>query len=55
MDTIRGWAEAAGFGGNVVQYVIFAFVGFNFLFEFLVNLVLSPIIVRLINLSKKVD
>ncbi|MGI5976601.1 MAG: ECF transporter S component [Candidatus Limivicinus sp.] len=51
MDTIRGWAEAAGFA-NVGTYMIVGFVGFNFLFELLVNVVLGPVIMRLINLGK---
>lgn len=52
MDTITGWAEAAGFGGEVVHYMIFVLVGANFLFELLVNIVVSPIIVRLLNIKR---
>ncbi len=53
MDTIRGWAEALGFGSNVVGYMIFGLVGANFLVELLVNLILGPSIVRLIHIGKK--
>ena len=34
-------------------YMITTLVGFNFIFEMLVNIILSPIIVRLIGLGKK--
>ncbi len=33
--------------------MLVGFVGFNFLFELAVNVVLSPVIVRLINIGKK--
>ena len=49
METITGWGQAAGFE-NVGKYMIVGLVGFNFLFEVLVNLLLSPVIVRLIRL-----
>ena len=52
MDTIIGWAAAAGHGGGVVYYMIFVLVGANFLFELLVNIVVSPIIVRLLNIKR---
>lgn len=52
METISGWASAFGFpsAGN---YMIFGLAGGNFLFELLFNIVLSPVIVRLIRLGKK--
>ncbi|MDD6394826.1 MAG: ECF transporter S component [Firmicutes bacterium] len=53
METIRGWAEAFGFGSNVAAYMIIGLVGVNFLLEMLVNVVLSPVIVRLIHIGKK--
>ena len=52
MDTITGWAQAAGFSGGVIHYMIFVLVGANFLFELLVNIVVSPIIVRLLNIKR---
>lgn len=51
MPTIRGWAEAMGFE-SVGKYMIFGLVGGNFLFELLFNIVLSPIIVRLIRIGR---
>lgn len=52
-DTIREWGLSAGFT-NVGEYMIVGLVGLNFIFELLVNVVLSPIIVRLINIRKRV-
>lgn len=53
LDTLKGWAEALGFGSNVVAYMVFGLVGANFLLEMAINVVLSPAIVRLINIGKK--
>ncbi len=52
-DTIREWGLSAGFT-NVGEYMIVGHVGLNFIFELLVNVVLSPIIVRLINIRKRI-
>ena len=51
MDTIALWAEAAGLGGQVARYMIFGLAGGNFLFEMLINLAFSPVIVRLIDVK----
>jgi len=53
METIREWAVGFGFGENVGQYMIFGLVGANFLVELAINIVLSPVIVRLINIREK--
>lgn len=55
MDTIAGWAAAAGLGGSVAHYMIFVLVGGNFLFELGTNIVLSPVVVRLLNIRNKKD
>ena len=52
LPTIREWAAAMGFE-NVGIYMIFGLVGGNFLFELLFNIILSPVIVRLIRVGKK--
>lgn len=52
MDTINGWAEAAGYA-SAGTYLIVAMVGVNFLIELAVNIVLSSVIVRIIQLGKK--
>ena len=49
MNTMK---EGAG-GGNVFIYMIVVFVGFNFLFELLFNMILSPIVSRLISYRNK--
>lgn len=53
MDTVAGWAATAGLGENVAQYMIVGLVGMNFIAEVVINIVLSPIIVRLLNIRKK--
>lgn len=52
-DTIIGWAADAGFGDSAGRYMIFGLVGANFLFEFIFNIVLSPVIVRLLDIKNK--
>lgn len=51
MDTINAGASAEGM--SVAAYLIIFFVGLNFVFELLSNIILSPVILRLINLKKK--
>ena len=52
LDTITGWAALYGFE-NVGAYMIFGLTGANFLIELGVNLVLAPVITRLIKIGKK--
>ena len=52
LDTITEWAGLYGFA-NVGTYMIFGLTGVNFLIELGVNLVLAPVITRLIKLGKK--
>ena len=54
LPTITEWGTAAGFP-SVGNYMIFGLVGGNFLFELLFNIVLSPVIVRLIKLGRASD
>ena len=51
MDAVS--AGAAADGMSVGGYLIVAFVGLNFVFELLVNIILSPAILRIINIGKK--
>ena len=51
METITSWAAAVGFE-NVGKFMIVILVGFNFLFEMLVNVILSPVIIRLIHAAR---
>ncbi len=52
LPTIREWAAASGFE-NVGTYMILGLVGGNFLFELLFNIILSPVIVRLIKVGRQ--
>lgn len=52
MDTIQQWGAGAGFE-NVAEYLIVGMVGVNFLVELATNVVLSPVVVRLLSISKK--
>ena len=54
LPTITEWASAAG-QPKVGRFMIFVLVGANFLFELLFNIVLSPVIVRLIKLGRASD
>jgi len=51
-ETISAWGADAGFA-NTFAYMILIMVGGNFLFEFATNIVLSPVIVRLLNIRNK--
>ena len=44
-------AQAMGFGDNVAKFILFGLVGFNFLIELGINVVLSPIVVRILNIK----
>ena len=52
LETVAGWGQAMGFE-SVGKYMIFGLVGANFLFEMLFNIVLSPVILRLIRIGRK--
>lgn len=52
MDTVAEWSAGFGFGNDVARYMIFGLVGGNFLFELGTNIILSPVIVRLLNIRK---
>jgi len=49
METITVWAADSE---SVAYYIIFVLVGGNFLFEVAANAILSPVIVRLLNIRK---
>ena len=49
METITEWAG----GSNAVGYIFVGLIGLNFFVEIIVNLVLSPVIVRLLNIRNK--
>lgn len=49
MDTIRTWAGDS----DVLTYMILVLVGGNFLVELAINIVLSPVIVRILNIKRR--
>ena len=51
VDTVK--AGAAGEGMSLFAYLIVFFVGLNFVFELLTNIILSPAILRILNIRKK--
>ena len=50
METIAAWAQEFGFGNDVARYAVVGLVGINFPVELAFNLVLSPVIVRLLGI-----
>ena len=55
LDTIKEWAIAEGYGSNFIMYMIIVLAGGNFLVELSSNIVLSPVVVRLLNIRKKAN
>lgn len=51
LDAVKAMAVAEGV--SIFAYLIVFFVGFNFVFEFLTNIIVSPAILRIINIRKK--
>ena len=45
-DLIAGFAQDA----NVISYLFLTFIGYNFLIEFFVNSVLSPVLIRIVRM-----
>jgi len=48
IDTLQAWAG----GSNIVSYVLFGLAGLNFVVEFLINVILTPAIVRVLETIK---
>jgi len=52
LEAITEWGVASGYV-NVVGYMFLGLVGGNFLFELGSNIILSPVIVRILNIERK--
>lgn len=52
LDTVAAWGAALGFS-NAADYMFLGLAGTNFLIELAVNIILAPVIIRLIKLEKK--
>jgi uncharacterized membrane protein len=53
-DAVKEWGVGAGFV-SVTKYMLVGFVGLNFLFELLTNIVLCPIVIRIIQATGKTN
>ena len=51
MEIVKAWAMELGFDADVVRYMFYGLAGGNFLFELLLNIVVSPVILRLLNIK----
>ena len=51
LDTIKAWGAGLGFT-NTVSYMFLVLVGGNFLFELATNMILSPVILRILNFKE---
>ena len=51
METINGWAQSAGYP-NAGAFIILGMIGLNFLVEMGTDIVLSPVVLRLIRIGK---
>ena len=52
LDAVTQWGISAGHD-SVISYMFLGLVGGNFLFELGTNIILSPIIVRVLNIEKR--
>ena len=52
MDTIRAWGSAMGFE-NAFAYIILGMIGINFIIELVLNIILSPTVIRLLAIKEK--
>lgn len=53
LDTIKGVMSAAGIEGTAIHFIFIGCAGLNFVFEFIVNLIFSPAIERIIRMVSK--
>ena len=53
MDTVAGLATAYGLGDNVALYMFSVLAGVNFIVEFITNVLLSRIIIRVLGMKKE--
>ena len=53
-DTLQLWSTTSGMKfDNTFQYMILGLVGGNFIFELISNIILSPVVVRILKFNKK--
>jgi len=52
MDIVAAMAQSFGFTGSLGHYMLFVMAGGNFLFELTTNIILAPLVVRLLKIRK---
>lgn len=52
MDTIKLWGVGLGYD-NAFAYIFLGMIGINFIIELVLNIVLSPVVVRLLDIQNK--
>lgn len=52
LETIKSWGVTAGFT-NVSAYMFVGLAGINFVIEFVTNIILAPVILRVLKFAKK--
>ena len=52
LDTIRAWGEGAGME-NAFVFILLGMIGINFIIELMLNIILSPVAVTLLNIRQK--
>lgn len=52
LETIKEWGIGAGFS-NVTAYMFIGLAGINFVIEFVTNIILAPVILRVLKFAKK--
>lgn len=50
LKAISEWAA----GANAITYILVALIGVNFIFEFVINVIAAPVILRILRIVKKV-
>ena len=52
MDTVRMWGAGLGYD-NAFAYIFLGMIGINFIIEMVLNVLLSPMVVRLLRIQEK--
>ena len=52
MDTIKAWGAGAGFD-NAFVFILVGLIGINFIIELVLNVILSPVVIRLLEIKEK--
>ena len=53
IPAVKDLAVMNGYGEEIVKFMFVGLVGLNFVFELLINVILSPVIIRLVDYARK--